>query len=95
MAQFDKGKPKNNGFDSSSQREEWFHQCMLSIIKLEGVKSIAFPYQIGCGLAGGNWENYYKMITKFTENNPQIQFVMYKYVEKKEPQLNSTIEYVD
>ena len=49
-------------------REDAFFDClveMLDMIPKEAV--IAFPYKIGCGLAGGNWNNYFKMIQQFAE----------------------------
>lgn len=42
--------------DSARQREAWFAQCLQAISVLEPKPAtIAFPHQIGCGLAGGNW----------------------------------------
>lgn len=85
MAQYEKGKPNQNShweFDSAKCREKWFYQCMLSVVKLEGINSIAFPYLIGCGLAGGDWDHYCDMIRKFSKANPHIKFVMYKYDPK-------------
>jgi hypothetical protein len=40
--------------------------------------SIAFPYKIGCGLAGGKWEDYESMIYKFAKENPNIKVKIYK-----------------
>jgi hypothetical protein len=36
-------------------------------LKIEKLESIAFPWRIGCGAAGGNWEKYMKMIEGFSE----------------------------
>ena len=32
---------------------------------LPELESVAFPYGIGCGLAGGNWEEYQAMLEEF------------------------------
>ncbi len=51
--------------DSSIVREGYFWQCLRQIAKIEKLESIAFPFRVACGLAGGNWEHYYKMIENF------------------------------
>jgi O-acetyl-ADP-ribose deacetylase (regulator of RNase III) len=49
-------------------RLEWFEHCLKEIDRLiEDIDSIAFPYMIGCGLAGGFWWKYHKMIKDFAE----------------------------
>jgi O-acetyl-ADP-ribose deacetylase (regulator of RNase III) len=50
--------------DTKDAREEWFRQC-LEAMKLLDTDEIAFPYGIGCGLAGGNWKRYEEMIEEF------------------------------
>lgn len=58
------GHPR--GGDISTMRLKWFRQCLWSISKIPGIQSVAFPYKIGCGLAGGNWENdYYPLLERF------------------------------
>jgi O-acetyl-ADP-ribose deacetylase (regulator of RNase III) len=67
IAQWYPGKP--NGFkDSQKQREVWFQECLNKIKAIKDLDSIAFPAFIGCGLAAGNWDHYYKMIEDFSEN---------------------------
>lgn len=41
-----------------------FRQCLQNIANTwkGGETTIAFPYKIGCGLGGGNWETMYKII---------------------------------
>ena len=51
--------------DSASNRELWFFQS-LQQLKQTSYKRLAFPYKIGCGLAGGKWEVYLDLICKFT-----------------------------
>lgn len=76
MGQKYPGKPKQ--YETAEQRELWFKQCLDEISLIEGLKSIGFPYQIGCGLAGGNWINYYNMIKSFAIDNPNVEVVIYK-----------------
>ena len=60
-------------------REGYFKRC-LGLIgdKIEGLESIAFPWQIGCGLAGGEWKVYEGMIKEFAESYPDVSVVIYK-----------------
>jgi len=58
-AQFQPGK------STKEPREKWFKLCLDKINKIKNLREIAFPYQIGCGLAGGLWDNYKTMIEKF------------------------------
>jgi len=43
--------------DTFQDRFTYFKQGLVEIGKLNPT-SIAFPYRIGCGLAGGNWDDY-------------------------------------
>lgn len=72
FAQFQPGKP-NIYNDSSQHRLSWFKACLEEINKLN-IDTIAMPYNIGCGLAGGNWEDYLKLL----EETP-IKIRLYKY----------------
>ena len=77
MAQYEMGKPlkyqrvHNEIVDNAQNREKWFVACLLAMemtgIKKYNIKVLAFPDHIGCGLAGGNWEHYKKMIDDFAE----------------------------
>jgi O-acetyl-ADP-ribose deacetylase (regulator of RNase III) len=75
-AQEGPGKPY--AADSRSAREEWFRSCLGLIEKIAGVKSIALPWQIGCGLAGGDWSVYEEMIWEWAENHLDVSVVVYK-----------------
>lgn len=74
MAQFAPGKPGRwyrditKGRDTSNQRFEWFQDCLLELeqyVVSKHIKSIAFPYKIGCGLAGGDWNVYKSTLEEF------------------------------
>lgn len=62
------GKP--TGAESRATREGWFESGLNSLIEINSTMSlgsVAFPYGIGCGLAGGTWANYEAMITAFAQ----------------------------
>jgi O-acetyl-ADP-ribose deacetylase (regulator of RNase III) len=61
-AQYYPGYPSTK--DNAAMRKYWFQQC-LAEIKLLTPKSVAFPARIGCGLAGGNWDDYLNMLKDF------------------------------
>ena len=78
-AQYEPGKPSRSGDDSQGMREKYFKRCLRLIgDKIEGLESIAFPWQIGCGLAGGDWKVYEGMIKEFAESHPDLKVVIYK-----------------
>lgn len=70
FSQFLPGGPNMGNKDSENQRESYFQSCLEEILKIEDLKSIAFPYTIGCGIAGGNWDHYLKMIEEFSKRTP-------------------------
>ena len=74
-AQVHPGPSKKAG-DSSVDRLGYFKTCLASIIKNtpEG-SSFAFPYKIGCGLAGGDWSQYKSMLEEFA-NHPSVKSVV-------------------
>ena len=60
--------------DTKTNREVYFQDCLSSLLELlimidddddNKPKTIIFPYRIGCGYAGGNWNKYKKMIEAF------------------------------
>ena len=61
---------EHNIVDDHDSRIIWFKQCLQllekKIIKLE-CKLVAFPFKIGCGLAGGNWNQYKSIITEWSQ----------------------------
>lgn len=68
-AQYYPGKSKyiNSKLDSIKLRLEYFHQCLISISEIENLESIAFPYFVGCGLAGGDWKMYSNLLDRFAK----------------------------
>ena len=68
FAQYFPGKAKRKLIenDNTIDRSKWFTSCLDQITRqLPDVKTFAFPYKIGCGLAGGNWNLYINYLEKF------------------------------
>ena len=69
-AQIYPGKPNDKKLldfkDDAGSRQRYFSDCLMGIAQLKNLESIAFPYKIGCGLAGGDWEFYKQSIENFT-----------------------------
>ena len=42
--------------DGQAARRKYFYHGLLRVAKIEGLESVAFPWRIGAGLAGGDWE---------------------------------------
>lgn len=61
--------------DGFVARQNYFKDCLLKMIKMHQLESVAFPYNIGCGLAGGNWDVYEKLIDIFANNVSADVFV--------------------
>lgn len=84
MGQVYPGKPIDNykDIDSAELRQEYFKNGLQKIAELPELKSIALPVQIGCGLAGGNWNEYLDIINKFANDvysNCKAETVLYYY----------------
>jgi len=64
------GKPRAAEFeiDSFKKRQDYFFSGLQEIAKISNLKSIAFPWGIGCGAAGGNWKFYHNLIDKFSNH---------------------------
>jgi len=75
-AQYYPGRPIHQ--DTFETRVGWFKSC-LELIKecTQPGESLALPYYIGCGAAGGDWEVYFSVIKNFAEKN-KIKVVLYQ-----------------
>lgn len=62
--------------DSRADRIRYFQSGLDEIAKLKPT-SLAFPYMIGCGLAGGDWPTYRKMLEEFAAKMPETKIVLY------------------
>lgn len=73
--------------DTSKDREIYFKESLEHLYKLceknkeifkHDIYDIAAPFKIGCGLAGGKWENYVLMLNEWLQNHPKIKLKIYK-----------------
>lgn len=66
--------------DSPDDRLKYFAQC-LKEVESKGFDDIAIPYRIGCGMAGGEWPKYRKLLkdssVKFIIYQTEVDFVMF------------------
>lgn len=67
LGQYYPGRPKykDSQKDGFKTRKKYFFSGLKEIAKINDLDSIAFPWQIGCGIAGGNWDEYKELIDKF------------------------------
>jgi O-acetyl-ADP-ribose deacetylase (regulator of RNase III) len=66
FAQFSGGKPTRN--ETRQQRLHYFRSCLTQIKDIPNLETIAFPFNIGCGMAGGNWKDYEREIDNFAKD---------------------------
>lgn len=60
-------RPNTN--DAENNRLSYFAACLEEIQRqIPKGSTVVFPWQIGCGLAGGNWEKYQPMIESFAKS---------------------------
>ena len=71
-AQYYPGLCKYN--DTKEMRLKWFEECIDKVLMLN-INEIAIPYNIGCGHAGGDFEDYLKILQKLDE---KINITLYK-----------------
>lgn len=63
--------------DSTELRQKWFLMCLDKMAKcVQYGASVAFPERIGCNSAGGDWNVYYAMITKFAMVRPDLYVIL-------------------
>ncbi len=53
-----------DGFDA---RLKAFQSCLTAVSRIENLDSVAFPWGVGCGAAGGDWEVYFATLKYFAE----------------------------
>ena len=78
-AQYYPGRAKYAN-DNQTKRIEFFNNCLNQLLSIESItgKDIAMPYNIGCGMAGGDWQTYYDIICQFSLKN-NINIVLYRF----------------
>lgn len=83
MAQFAMGKSgKYDSFgvpDSKDDRMRYFQMSLDDLSgKIPADASLAFPWKIGCGLAGGDWTVYERILEEWASKHPGHKVVLYK-----------------
>nr|QBK87161.1 MAG: SNF2 subfamily protein [Marseillevirus LCMAC201] len=90
FSQFTPGKPNvfyqdvctdHDIVDDAANRIEWFKQCLQLLVKKIdslGCKTVAFPYGLGCGLAGGDWKVYSSIITDWAHQHTDLKVIFMK-----------------
>ncbi len=75
LGQYYPGKPKYpySTLDGVHIRQKYFYRCLLRIAQLPNLESVAFPWRIGCGAAGGVWEVFLGNITNFANHVEKTQ----------------------
>ena len=67
LGQYYPGRAKypKSSLDGIPVRQKYFYHCLLRLAKVPDLESVAFPWRVGCGAAGGDWERYLGIITNF------------------------------
>ena len=77
--------------DLAPARESAFKTCLSKIGALHGntrPRCIAFPYNIGCGLGGGTWSHYAKMIQDFANDNTDMEVLVCRWTKGPEQDIH-------
>ena len=75
------GKPTRS--ETRADRLKWFSDGLQAISEFiasefpDSKVSIGFPNKIGCGLAGGNWPDYHRLLENFAKQNPNVSVQLY------------------
>lgn len=67
LGQYYPGKSKypQSDLDGQWARKKYFYRSLLRVAQIPNLESVAFPWKIGCGAAGGIWEHYLVTLTNF------------------------------
>ena len=53
--------------DDFAHRTRYFFNGLKKIAEIKDLDSVAFPWGIGCGAAGNDWEKYHTLIDRFSD----------------------------
>ena len=71
-------KPRHTDYDALKECLHWLH--MFAILNRK--KTIGIPFKLGCGLAGGNWEEVvYPMVKEEFENDKDITLYIVNFID--------------
>ena len=73
VGQHSPGRPRKS--ETAEQRIGWFETGLETLLEEHELtdKTVAFPKNIGCGLAGGDWNEYLNVIQWFANQNRRMQ----------------------
>ena len=80
LAQYFPGVPRypDSALDGRAARLRYFAECLVKVSRLPGIESVAFPWRIGCNMAGGDWDAYRRTIDAFADLSPGIGVFLVK-----------------
>jgi O-acetyl-ADP-ribose deacetylase (regulator of RNase III) len=78
------GRPRGR-HETAAVRLEWFKQGLAEIAELPGLRSLAFPALIGCGLGAGNPTQYREALESFAAQVAEQGVVVVLYRERPPP----------
>lgn len=78
------GPPKGSA-DDRKAREKYFTEALSLVKEIPGLRSLAFPYSIGCGLAGGDWDRYMAILEGFAAEVAPVRVAVYRYEDAPVP----------
>lgn len=71
--------PPTESSDSKAARLTYFARCLNEIVDSVPLgSSFAFPFMVGCGLGGGDWNDYLALIEQFSLNTRVTKVVFYQ-----------------
>ena len=72
--------------DTKKNRLMWFREALDELGSvLDGVRpaKVAFPYKIGCGMAGGRWEDYSRAIDEWAAAHLELRVLIVELSQEK------------
>ena len=78
------GEESKSYKDDSENRLGWFKKCLMELLQqipsvcsrlkksAEDTLVVAFPYKVGCGLAGGDWKLYKQALETYSEQAAKL-----------------------
>jgi hypothetical protein len=78
LGQFAPGRSRQKN-DTYAMRLTWFKEGLENLQHIDNLKMISFPWTIGCGAAGGNWEDYHAAIDDWARTHPNVSVRIYRW----------------
>ena len=83
-AQWRGGAPRESSTnDTAAKRLGYFQRCLEAVAAHEpAIASIAFPVGVGCGLGGGDQQEYDMALRQFAGRHPEIRVLMVTWKDR-------------